>query len=221
MCEIKGAASRMMVDESRTSSLSAVEIDGMTRGAFMMRGVLAAGAAYGAAAAGPFVARSFAQGGESDGDILRLALTLELLEADFYRVAESLPLRADLSRMARDFGRNEQLHVTTIETVLDQQGTSAADERALTFRFNMRTEADFLKVASQLEEVGVAAYNGAAPLIHSPEILSLAGQIVQVEARHAAAIRVAQDKNPSPDAFDKAATLEDTTAAAVPFIKKL
>ena len=39
------------------------------------------------------------------------------------------------------------------------------------------------------EDLGVAAYNGAGKLLTNPDYLLLAGKIVSVEARHAAAIR--------------------------------
>ena len=43
--------------------------------------------------------------------------------------------------------------------------------------------------AKTFEDLGVSAYNGAGKLIVDPNYLLLAGKIVSVEARHAAAIR--------------------------------
>ena len=43
--------------------------------------------------------------------------------------------------------------------------------------------------AKTFEDLGVAAYNGAGKLIKDVNYLLLAGKIVSVEARHAAAIR--------------------------------
>ena len=49
-------------------------------------------------------------------------------------------------------------------------------------------QASFLKLAYVLENTGVGAYNGAGPSLTSKQLLAAAGSIVQVEARHAAAI---------------------------------
>jgi hypothetical protein len=42
----------------------------------------------------------------------------------------------------------------------------------------------------------VSGYNSAGPAIRSKEVLAAAGAIVQVEARHAAAIRLQNARNP-------------------------
>jgi hypothetical protein len=51
---------------------------------------------------------------------------------------------------------------------------------------------------ADFEDTGVSAYNGAAPAIKSKDLLATAGAIVQVEARHAAAIRLQNSAPPAP-----------------------
>jgi hypothetical protein len=46
-----------------------------------------------------------------------------------------------------------------------------------------------LRTAEQFEDLGVAAYNGAGKYLSDAGNLLIAGKIVSVEARHAAAIR--------------------------------
>jgi glutamine amidotransferase-like uncharacterized protein len=53
--------------------------------------------------------------------------------------------------------------------------------------FNSRDSV--LNAAKTFEDLGVAAYNGAGQFIESSDYLLIAGKIVSVEARHAAAIR--------------------------------
>ncbi len=45
-----------------------------------------------------------------------------------------------------------------------------------------------LSTAKTFEDLGVAAYNGAGQLLENPQYQLIAGKIVSVEARHAAAI---------------------------------
>lgn len=79
---------------------------------------------------------------------------------------------------------------------------------------------NFLALASVLENAGVGAYNGAAPMISSKAVLGSAGSIVQVEARHAAAINLLIGKSPTPSGgFDKPLTKTQVLAAAGPLIK--
>jgi hypothetical protein len=82
-------------------------------------------------------------------------------------------------------------------------------------------EKSFLELASVLENTGVGAYNGAGPSLQSKQVLASAGSIVQVEARHAAAIDLLIGKSPTPnEGFDKPLSKAEVLAAAGPLIKK-
>ena len=197
--------------------LGGVEIHGMTRGAFVLKGALAAGAVYGASTVGPFVGRAFAQSGGGDVDIVNFALTLEYLEADFYKKAASLGLSGDLMKLAKQFGDEETAHVDALTATVKKLGGKPAAKP--TFVFPVKDESSFLKLAQTLEDTGVAAYNGAGPQIQSKEVLGAAGSIVQIEARHAAAIRLKRSQPPAPDAFDKTMSMADVLKAVKPLIK--
>lgn len=196
--------------------LGGVEIHGMTRGAFIVKGALTAGAVYGAATVGPFVGQALAQGG-GDVDILNFALTLEYLEADFYTKGQSLGLSSAVMKLAKEFGDAETQHVAALtQTVKKLGGTPAAKP---TFVFPIKDEKSFLSLAQTLEDTGVSAYNGAAPQIQSKDVLGAAGSIVQIEARHAAAIRLQTSQAPAPDAFDKPLMKAAVLKAVKPLIK--
>jgi rubrerythrin len=187
----------------RSDILDGVEIHGMTRGAFIVRGALAASAAYGAGAAAPYVARALAQAQAGDLAIVNFALTLEYVEAAFYKAAlTGAKLNANLKALATQFGADEQAHQQALTQVVQQSGGTPA--KAPKTSFPVKDDASFLKLAIAFEETGVSAYNGAAPGLRSPDLLNAAGSIVQVEARHAAALHNAANENPAPNAFDKA-----------------
>jgi hypothetical protein len=84
--------------------------------------------------------------------------------------------------------------------------------------FPLTNQASFLKLAETFEDTGVSAYNGAAPMISSTEVLAVAGSIVQVEARHAAAIRLLKGDQPTVGAFDSTLTKPQVLKAVKPFI---
>jgi rubrerythrin len=196
--------------------LHAFEVHGMTRSAFILRGALAVGAAYGGAAAGPYVARALAQGNTSDVAVLNFALALENLEAAFYAAAlKTGKLSGEVKTLATEFGKHETTHVDTIKQLIQQLGGSPAAATAV--KVTVSNQQDFLKAAVALEDLGVGAYNGAAPAIQTPDVLSAAGSIVQTEARHAAALRFRAGLDPAPAAFDPALTTAQVQAA----LKKL
>lgn len=199
--------------------LAACEVHGMTRASFILRGALAAGAVYGTSAVTPFVSSALAQTGTTDVDILNFALTLEYLEADFYNAkAMQVGLSGQAKAYAKQFGEEEQAHVAALEAAIKELGGQPVKKP--TFVFPVTNEKSFLALASVLENTGVGAYNGAAPVISSKAVLASAGSIVQVEARHAAAINLLIHKSPTPSGgFDKPLTKAQVLAAAGPLIK--
>ena len=197
--------------------LATVEVHGMTRSTFMLKGALAAGAVYGASTVAPFVSSAVAQSGMGDVDILNFALTLEYLESDFYAKALQLGLAGEVKKLAEVIQGDEAQHVDALTATVRKLGGTPARKPA--FSFPDSDQKSFLKLAQTLEDTGVSAYNGAAPAIQSKEVLGAAGSIVQVEGRHAAAIRLLNRAQPSPDAFDKTKTTDEVMTAVKPFIR--
>jgi hypothetical protein len=208
-----------MTNEANPPELAGVEVHGLTRESFIMRGVLAAATVYGATAVGPFVSGALAAGGGGDVAILNYALTLEYLETDFYTVkGKSLSLTGTARKYAKQFGDDEAQHVAALVATIKKLGGKPVKKP--TFAFPATDEKSFLKLASVLENLGVSAYNRAAPSIQDPAVLAAAGSIVQVEARHAAAINLLIGASPTPDqGFDKTKTMAQVLAAAKPLIK--
>jgi rubrerythrin len=207
-----------MTDQLAQPELAAVEIHGLTRGSFILKSALAAGAVYGAGAVTPFVRQALAQSGGGDVDIVNFALTLEYLETAFYQQAAKAKLSSEFAAMAKTFGEEEAQHVDALTATVKKLGGTPAAMPMVDFG-TLKTEADVLKLAVVFEDTGVSAYNGAAPMIKSKEVLGAAGSIVQVEARHAAAVRLAAKQDPSPDAFDKTLTKDEVLKAVQPFVK--
>jgi Ferritin-like domain len=87
------------------------------------------------------------------------------------------------------------------------------------FAFGMKSQKDFEKLAVTLEHTGVSAYNGAAPMIESGEVLAAAGGIVQVEARHAAALRSLGGLPPTMGPFDQPLEKAAVLKAVKPLIR--
>jgi len=209
------ASSRLVAPE-----LATIDIKGTTREAFLIRATLAAGATYGALSATPYITKALAQAGGGDVDILNFALTLEYLEAEFYTraVAQVKGLSGDEMKLAKELRDNEAEHVDALAATVKKLGGTPAKKPSLDFGAAFANRTSFLKTANTLEDAGVSAYNGAGPLIKSVDVLAAAGSIVQIEARHAALIRLIRSKPPAPLAFDKPATMDAILAKIKPFI---
>lgn len=192
--------------------------DDLSRSEVILKGALAAGAVYGAMSVAPFVSRALAMSGGGDIGILNFALTLEYLESSFYREAKRRAgASGELMSLIELVARDEDEHVKALTATIKKLGGKPVAEPKFDFPYNDTKE--FLELAQTFEDTGVSAYNGAAPQIKSKEVLSAAGSIVQVEARHAAAIRLQNEAEPSPEAFDPTLSEPQVLKAVEPFIQ--
>lgn len=205
--------------EAVSPELAGIEVHGLTRGSFILRGALAAGAAYGATAVGPYVSGALGASGSGDIDILNFALTLEYLETVFYKhKAKAVGLSGEARSLAARFAEEEQQHVDALTRAIQAAGGTPVKKP--TFVFPVTDQASFLKLAYVLENTGVGAYNGAGPSLQNKAYLAAAGSIVQVEARHAASIGLLTNQPVTPDGgFDKPLTKAQVLAKAGPLIK--
>jgi hypothetical protein len=215
----------MTNDTTQTTAapeLEQIEFEALDRSSFLMKGILAAGATYGAFAAGPMLRKAFAQGGgseEGDIEILNFALTLEYLETAFYeQAAKDAKLSSENAALVKTFGEQEAEHVAGLTQAIEDLGGKPVEAPAVDFGDAFSDEGTFLATAITFEDLGVSAYNGAGPMISSKDLLATAGAIVQIEARHAAAVRNAAGEPAAPDAFDPTLTVEEVTKAVQPFL---
>jgi hypothetical protein len=169
----------------------------------------------------PAVTLNFA----NDFGVLNYAYALEQLEAAFYTaVVGSSTFAATFSaseqRVLTDLRDHEIIHREFFKAAL---ATNAIP--ALTFNLsavNLASRLSVLNAARDFEDLGVGAYNGAGRYLASADFLTLAGKIVSVEARHAAAIRdilAPRTGSFAPQAFDPALTPAQVLGVAAPFVR--
>ncbi len=170
---------------------------------------------------------------DPDVPVLNYALTLEHLENAFYRegleefsddelmnasVLSSFDeqIRMDVPQYLTVVGEHEAAHVEAIATTVEQLGGTPVEEAE--YDFGYETPSEFLGVAQALENTGVAAYAGAAPSVHSNDVLAAAAGIHSVEARHAGFINLVNGDSPYPKAVDGASSMSEVLEIAEQFV---
>jgi hypothetical protein len=165
-----------------------------------------------------------AQDMTGDLDVLNYALTLEHLEYAFYRDGIGLFTFGNDSRgqsidtnlaAIRD---HEGAHVETLTSVITDLGGEPVAEATYDFGDAYTEPMAFLATAAALENTGVSAYDGAGQFITDPELLTAAGSIVAVEARHASYLNLLNGELPFPAAFETPLTMDEVLEIAGPFL---
>lgn len=169
----------------------------------------------------------------TDVDVLNYALTLEHLEDAFYEEglnqfseedfanAEALQGLPEETRHAvygfvQTIGEHEATHVDVLSQAITLLGGTPVERG--NYSFGVETVGDMLALGATLENAGVGAYQGAAPFIESPDLLSAALSIHSVEARHAAVFNYLLGESPFPAAFDDALTQQEVLEAVGPLV---
>ena len=128
--------------------------------------------------------------GSGDTGVLNYAYALEQLEAAFYTQVILFPY-INMSPLELEYFteiRNHEIaHREFFKNVLGSAAIATLEFDFTKIDFQKRTSV--LDTAITFEDLGVSAYNGAGQLLTSADNLTIAGKIVSVEARHAAALR--------------------------------
>jgi hypothetical protein len=150
--------------------------------------------------------------GKGDASVLNYAYALEQLEAAFYAKAAIPANPAGLSAaelaIFTSIATHEAIHRDFLQAAINRDFAGSLLQ-TLTFKFDEALFTDrtrLLTAARMFEDLGVSAYNGAGKLFKTQAYVGIAGQIVSVEARHAAYVRnlLTPGSFAAPDQIDSA-----------------
>jgi len=157
-------------------------------------------------------------------DVLNYALTLEYLEAEFYRQGNGHDL---LNGKAKDYlktiQKDEEAHVWALKDTIKKLGGDVVGAPQVDFGAAFKSKSSYLATAYTFENLGVQAYLGAAPsLFKEKDLLQAAASIFGIEARHAAILGQLSNQKAEggvyQGAFETPASRAKVLQAAGPFI---
>jgi len=162
--------------------------------------------------------------------VLQFANVLEQLETGFY--SQALLQFKDSDFTAAGFSSSqipleqlvtiqsdEQAHVTALQAAIQDFGGTPITSCKFNFAPVLQNVPTMINVARILEDVGLGAYLGAAHLISDPVLLTTAGSILTVEARHQTVLNILSGTGTAiPSAFDIALAPQEVLAIVTPFL---
>ena len=167
-------------------------------------GLVLSGAAVALLAGQDTLAAQAGGGAAQDIQILNTALGAELEAIAAYQLgAESQLLQKPVLELALTFQGHHKEHAELLGKTVEKLGGKAAIAKS---RYNfpveqLKSQADVLRFAAQLEQGAVSAYLGAVPLFGNRDLAKAAASILGDEAMHWAVLRQALGQVPVPSAF--------------------
>lgn len=140
----------------------------------------------------------------NDVAVLNSALAAEHQGIAAYQVgAESGLLQKPVLNLAVQFQGHHKAHADLLAATIKQLGGSpvAAQSRYDFPVDKLKTQADVLRFAAELERGAVSAYLSAVPLFGNRDLAKAAASILGDEAMHWAILRQALGEDPVPAAF--------------------
>jgi len=165
-----------------------------------------------------------------DITVLQFADVLEQAESTFYQQALTKFQDSDFqaagfsnanlaAEQFKNIQSDESTHAGALESTLKALGAQPIQGCQFDFSSALGDVATMAATARVVENLGVAAYLGAAPLVSDPVILDAAASILTVEARHSTVLNIFSGTGTAiPQAFDIPFTPSEVLAVAGPFI---
>ncbi|RDB19544.1 hypothetical protein Hypma_013384 [Hypsizygus marmoreus] len=175
-------------------------------------------------------ARFYGKRAATDILVFKFADVLEQLESAFYQQAIAKFTDADFTNAGfpssqiaveqfKSIQADEATHSVVLQAALKSFGEAPITGCQFNFDAALADVATMAATARVVENVGVTAYLGGAALLTDPVLITAAGAILTVEARHQTILNVLSSTGTAiPSAFDFAFTPSEVLAIAAPFI---
>ncbi len=137
---------------------------------------------------------------QADVEILNGALDLELMAVAAYKAGAG-KLTGDRLATAKSFLEQEQEHADAlVAAIRDADGTPNRAKQSYDFPV-VRSQADVLRFALDVENTAIAAYIDALPKLSQGDLRATAASIITNEAEHLSVLLESLGREPVPAAF--------------------